>query len=137
MIDITRYEDRHFDGVKAVWEVAFPDDPPWNRAENAIPEKIAFQPELFFVALDDDQVAGAVIAGYDGHRGWVYSVAVLPEHRRKGVAAALIKEAEVRLRELGCRKVNLQVRSSNAGVIGLYRHLGYDIEDRISMGKRI
>ncbi|HEX5775131.1 MAG TPA: GNAT family N-acetyltransferase, partial [Caulobacteraceae bacterium] len=67
----------------------------------------------------------------------VYSVAVLPEHRRKGVAAALIKEAEVRLRELGCRKVNLQVRSSNAGVIGLYRHLGYDIEDRISMGKRI
>lgn len=137
MIQIARYEDRHFNGVKTVWEEAFPEDPPWNRAESAVPAKLAFQPDLLFVALDGDQVIGTAMAGYDGHRGWLYAVAVLSAYRRRGVASALVGEAEVRLRELGCGKINLQVRATNLGVIGLYRRLGYEIEDRVSMGKRV
>lgn len=136
MVKIARYEDRHFEGVRTVWEAAFPDDPPWNRAEHAIPAKMAFQPDLFLAALDGEAVIGTVMAGYDGHRGWLYALAVLPEHRRKGVAALLVEAAEARLRALGCEKVNLQVRASNTAVIGLYRRLGYEIEDRVSLGKR-
>jgi ribosomal protein S18 acetylase RimI-like enzyme len=137
MITIVGYDERYFGGVKSLWEVAFPDDPPWNRAENAIPAKVAFQPDLFFVALDGEQVVGTAMAGYDGHRGWLYAIAVLPDHRRRGVASALVRRAEADLRELGCRKINLQVRASNADAIAVYRGLGYEIEDRISLGKRV
>jgi ribosomal protein S18 acetylase RimI-like enzyme len=137
MIGIASYEDGHFEGVRAVWDIAFPDDPPWNRAEAAIPAKVAFQPDLFLVALDDGRVVGTAMAGYDGHRGWLYALAVLPSHRRKGVASALVAAAEARLRALGCGKINLQVRGSNTEVIALYRRLGYAVEDRVSLGKRV
>ena len=91
---------------------------------------------MFFVAADDtDSVVGTVIAGYDGHRGWIYSLAVDPSQQRRGIGSALVKQAEVALERLGCPKLNLQVRSDNASVIKFYQSLGYDTEDRISMGK--
>ena len=77
------------------------------------------------------------MAGYDGHRGWLYALAVMPSQRRKGVATALVREAERRLENLGCGKVNFQVRSSNSDVVDFYKRLGYEIEDRISMGRRL
>jgi len=77
------------------------------------------------------------MAGYDGHRGWLYAVAVLQSHQRQGVGTALVKEAEARLSALGCTKINLQVRSSNIAVVSFYRSLRYEIEERVSMGKRI
>jgi ribosomal protein S18 acetylase RimI-like enzyme len=133
---IAPYRSEQFEGVKALWQEAFPDDPPWNAAEIAIPAKLAVQPDLFFVALDGDQVVGSIMAGYDGHRGWLYALAVLNSHRRRGVGAALVLGAEDRLRSAGCDKINLQVRSTNAALVGFYRRLGYVIEERISMGKR-
>ena len=75
------------------------------------------------------------MAGYDGHRGWIYSVAVDPAHRRKGVASALMKHAEARLTERGCVKLNLQIIGTNQAVVAFYEALGYAVEDRISMGK--
>lgn len=137
MVAVLQYETRHFDGVRAIWEEAFPDDPPRNRAEQAIPAKLAFQPELFFVAVDGEQVIGTTMAGYDGHRGWLYAIAVLRSHHRRGVASMLVHEAEAHLRALGCGKVNLQVRATNKGAIEVYRRLGYVIEDRVSMGKQV
>lgn len=56
---------------------AFPNDRPWNAAEVAIPAKLVVQPELFLLALHEDMVVGSIMAGYDGHRGWLYRVAVL------------------------------------------------------------
>jgi ribosomal protein S18 acetylase RimI-like enzyme len=134
---IESYTPDRFDGVKVLWQEAFPDDPPWNKAEVAVPAKLAVQPELFLVALNGDQVAGSIMAGYDGHRGWLYAVAVLNSRRRQGVGTALVRSAEERLRSMGCRKINLQVRVSNAAVVGFYSRLGYEIEPRTSMGKRI
>jgi ribosomal protein S18 acetylase RimI-like enzyme len=131
------YGSAYFEGVKTLWQEAFPDDPPWNKAEVAIPAKLAVQPELFLVALDGDLVIGSIIAGYDGHRGWLYAVAVLNARRRRGVGAALVRAAEDRLRSMGCSKINLQVRATNAIVIEFYRRLGYMIEERTSMGKRV
>jgi hypothetical protein len=77
------------------------------------------------------------MAGYDGHRGWLYSVAVSPVHRRVGVGSALIREAEKRLLALGCHKINLQIVLANYSVAAFYRKLGYAIEERISMSKPI
>jgi ribosomal protein S18 acetylase RimI-like enzyme len=82
-------------------------------------------------------VAGTVLAGFDGVRGWIHHLAVLPAHRRRGVATQLMRAAERGLANLGCPKINLQVRAGNAGVIAFYRALGYQVEDRASLGKRL
>ena len=103
----------------------------------AIPAKLRVQPDLLLVAVDAGEVAGTAMAGYDGHRGWLYSIAVRRSHRRAGVGTLLVREAERRLAELGCTKVNLQVRAENAAVAGFYRALGYEVEERVSMGKRL
>jgi ribosomal protein S18 acetylase RimI-like enzyme len=136
-IAVGPYRDAQFEGVRALWEEAFPDDPPHNRAALAIPAKLAVQPELFLTALDGETVVGTVMAGYDGHRGWLYAVAVRRSHRRRGIGALLIREAEARLQALGCGKINLQVRAGNKAVAGFYEALGYAVEPRISMGKRV
>ena len=134
---IAPYSSEHFEGVKTLWQEAFPDDPAWNKAEVAVPAKLAVQPELFLVALDGDRVIGSVMAGYDGHRGWLHAVAVLNSRRRQGVGAALVRGAEDRLRSMGCSKINLQVRATNATIVEFYKRLGYAIEERTSMGKRL
>ena len=131
------YREQDFADVRMLWHDVFPDDPPWNSAEEAIPAKQAFQPELFLVAVDDGKVIGTIMAGYDGHRGWLYCVAVATQHRRCGIGSALVREAEIRLRALGCHKINLQIRLSNLPVQAFYDRLGYATEDRVSMGKRL
>jgi ribosomal protein S18 acetylase RimI-like enzyme len=133
---ILNYTERFFDGVMALWAEAFPDPPPWNSPDLVISAKTAVQPELFLVALDEECVIGTAMGGYDGHRGWLYTVAVLRTHRRSGVGSALIRELERRLGTMGCVKINLQVQAANSGVAEFYRRLGYVVEDRISMGKR-
>ena len=131
------YRKADFAEVRTLWQQVFPDDPPWNRAEEAVPAKLAIQPDLFLVASDGANVIGTIMAGYDGHRGWLYAVAVSESHRRAGVGSALVREAEIRLAALGCRKVNLQIRATNIQVQAFYDRLGYGTEDRISMGKRL
>jgi ribosomal protein S18 acetylase RimI-like enzyme len=124
VFEVVPYAPEHFGGVKALWEEAFPDDPPRNKAEVSISAKLAVQPELFLVAVEGDLVIGTTMAGYDGHRGWLYSVAVLKSRRRHGVGAALVRAAEERLRSAGCVKINLQVRTTNAAVVEFYARLG-------------
>jgi hypothetical protein len=85
---IAPYCSERFEGVKSLWQEAFPDDPPWNAAEIAIPAKLAVQPDLFFVALDGDQVVGSIMAGYDGHRGWLYASEFSPPPWRRGSTRA-------------------------------------------------
>jgi len=132
---IVSYSDEHFAGVKALWDEAFPDPKAWNAAHVVIPAKLAVQRDLFLVAVERDQVVGSAMAGYDGHRGWLYTVAVLEAFRRRGIGSALVCEAESRLVSLGCSKINLQIQPSNAAVADFYKTLGYDVEERISMGK--
>jgi len=95
------------------------------------------QRELFLVAVDGDVVLGSVMAGYDGHRGWVNYLAVDSEVRGRGIGRELMAQVERGLRVLGCPKVNLQVRATNAAAIGFYRRLGYLDDEVVSLGKRL
>ncbi|RUW52462.1 GNAT family acetyltransferase [Mesorhizobium sp. M1A.F.Ca.ET.072.01.1.1] len=135
MVSIVQYGERHFDGTDMLWREAFPNDAPWNAAHISIAEKLRFQPNLLLVAIEADQVVGSIMAGYDGHRGWISRIAVLQSHRQKGIGEALIQEAERRLASLGCVKINLQVVVSNSAVLAFYRKCGYEVEERVSMSK--
>jgi len=104
--------------------------------QKVIDEKLRVD-DLIFVAESGDTIVGACMAGYDGHRGWLYAVAVLPEHRRNSVGKRLVEAAIKALNELGCGKVNLQIRADNTEVAAFYQSLGFDVEDRMSMGMRI
>jgi ribosomal protein S18 acetylase RimI-like enzyme len=131
------FEESDSEAVAALWRDVFPDAPPWNDPRRDIERKLAIQRELFLVACESDRVVGTAMAGYDGHRGWVYYVAVSPDCRRRGIGAALMRSVEDALAERGCPKLNLQVRSSNRGVVDFYGRLGYEVEDRVSMSKRL
>lgn len=137
MPTISEYRDKYLAGVEALWREAFPNDAPWNKASIAIAEKMRFQPHLLLVALEGPLVVGSVMAGYDGHRGWISRIAVLRTHRRKGIGRALLSEGERRLAALGCIKVNLQVVETNSAVVRFYEEAGYEIEPRVSMSKHL
>jgi ribosomal protein S18 acetylase RimI-like enzyme len=134
---IRSYSESDEAAVAKLWREVFPGSPWWNHPETDIQRKLAVQRELFLVATIDSKIVGTAMAGYDGHRGWVYYVAVSPRHRRQGIGTALMERVEEELAGLGCPKLNLQVRASNEEVVAFYRKLGYQIEERISMGKRL
>lgn len=110
---------------------------PWNDPHKDIQRKLLVRPDLFLVGIVDDHILASVMAGYEGHRGWLNYLAVDPAHQRRGHARAMVAEAERLLRAAGCPKINLQVRTSNSGVIEFYRKLGYAADEVTSMGKRL
>ena len=108
-----------------------------NAPEVSIDLKTAYDPGLFLVAVDGGRLVGTVMGGYDGHRGWIYSLAVDEKERHRGVGTALMAEVERILKDRGCLKINLQVMPDNRGVVQFYQELGFAVEDRLSMGKRL
>jgi len=96
------------------------------------------QPELFVVAADrTGEIIGAVMAGFDGHRGWMNYLAVASSARGGGVGRALVTHVERELRALGCPKLNVQVRADNEAAVEFYRHLDFAVDDVVSLGKRL
>lgn len=136
-MNIRAYEHSDEQDVIALWREVLPDNAPHNDPATAIRKKLEVEHHLFFVADVDGKVVGTVMGGYDGHRGWIYSVAVRPQYRRRGIGGTLIRRLEEALTKRGCLKINLQVRTSNASVIAFYEKLGYVVEERVSMGKRL
>jgi ribosomal protein S18 acetylase RimI-like enzyme len=134
---IRRFEVSDEDEVTLLWQTVFADDPPWNTPAEVIRRKLDVQPDLFRVGVLEGKVVATVMAGYDGNRGWIYHLAVAPQLQGNGFGRAMMAEAERCLRALDCPKINLQVRASNALTTGFYQALGYAIEERISMGKRL
>lgn len=110
---------------------------PWNDPHRDIHRKLKVQPEMFLVGSLDGEIVATVMAGYDGHRGWINYLAVAPRYQRTGFGRSLMDEAEMLLGEAGCPKINLQVRTSNRDVIRFYQSLGYDLDDVVSLGKRL
>ncbi|MFQ5606379.1 MAG: GNAT family acetyltransferase [Candidatus Zixiibacteriota bacterium] len=136
-LTIRPYQDSDEDAVVSLWREAFPNASARNDPRMNIRMKLAFQPELLFVALKDGELVGTVMAGYEGHRGWANFAAVRKKLRRSGIGVALMKHAEQELRKIGCIKLNLQVRKTNAEVIRFYETLGYNVEEIVNMGKTL
>ena len=110
---------------------------PWNDPHKDIQRKLAVQPEMFLVGCSAGQIIASVMAGYEGHRGWINYLAVHPQYQRNGAGKRMMEEAESGLRATGCPKINLQIRSSNAAVIEFYKRIGFNADNVVSLGKRL
>ena len=129
------YQPTDRDQVVALWNDVFNNPAGRNEPHGSLDRKEAMEDELFFVAENGDEIIGTVMAGYDGHRGWLYSVAVAKNRRREGIATDLVRHAIDVLTKRGCPKINLQILADNAEVVAFYESLGFRVEERISMGK--
>ncbi len=136
MMEIRKYRAADREELIELWTHVFPNDPKHNKPELMIDAKLAID-DLIFVVEKHQQLVAACMAGYDGHRGWLYAVAVLPAYRRAGVGRRLVLFAMENLNSLGCIKVNLQIRADNHKVSAFYQSLGFRVEDRLSLGKHI
>ena len=125
------------EAVRNIWREQLIQNQPYHDIDISIDRKMAYQPELFFVGELDNQVVGTVMAGYDGHRGWLYAVAVDERYKRRGIARALVAHAEEALRKLDCVKINLQVEQGRDEVIGFWEALGWETHQHTSMGKAL
>ncbi len=110
---------------------------PWNDPTLDIKRKLDDSPDLFYLAWIKDNLAGTCMAGYDGHRGWIYYLGVAPQFQGKGVAQLLVEHGEKHLIKIGCPKINLMVRKTNNRVIGFYEKVGYSDDPVVVLSKRL
>ena len=136
-VEIRPFRESDEQAVIDLWRAVSLSSAPHNDPATALRTKLAVDRDLLLVAAVGGAVIATVMGGYDGHRGWVYAVAVRADHRRRGVGSALMRRIEAALAERGCLKVNLQVVASNLGAVAFYETLGYSVEERVSMGKRL
>ena len=95
------------------------------------------QDSTILIVEDDEKIIGAVVVGFDGHRGWYYYLGISPEHQNAGNGRLLVEAAEDWLLSRGAPKAMLMVRNSNSRVIGFYEKLGYTVEETSVLGKRL
>ena len=130
------YEVRDREGAISLWKkcglVV-----PWNDPVADIARKVEVGGELFLVGELSGDIVATVMGGYEGHRGWVNYLAVSPKYRRCGYGRAIMAEVERRIKARGCPKINLQVRSTNSEVISFYGSIGYNVDEVVSLGKRL
>lgn len=135
-VHIRPYQEPDGEAVVALWR-ACDLVVPWNDPFTDIERKLRVQPELLLVGTLGGKLVATVMAGYEGHRGWINYLAVAPECREQGLGRRMMDAAEARLRALGCPKINLQIRKSNPSAVGFYRAIGFVEDESVSMGKRL
>ena len=110
---------------------------PWNNPHKDIARKLQVQPEQFLVGILDSRLIATVMGGYDGHRGWINYLAVHPDFQGNGYGQGIMNSVETALREMGCPKINLQIRTGNDKIGSFYQKLGFTNDQVVSMGKRL
>ena len=119
-----------------LWEKVFPGAPAHNNPARDLRTRREIPPDLFLVAVSEGEIVGTVMAGCDGQEGWVYYLGVDPAFRRKRIGTRLMKRIEARLIGMGCQELRFQIWASKVEVQAFYETLGYQAEDRLTMGKR-
>lgn len=135
-MNIRPFENRDTDAVIALWQ-ACGLTRPWNNPALDIERKCKVKDNLFLIGETNGKITGSVMAGYDGHRGWINYLAVAPDHQQSGLGRQLMNAAEQRLRVLGCPKINLQIRHGNDAVTAFYEAIGFSEDPCVSYGKRL
>ena len=133
-LQVRPFQQSDREAVIAIWNDVLPSSTAWNEPGWVIDRKVARDGDLFFVGELDGNVVATVMAGFDGVRGWIYAMAVARDQQRKGLGRQIMEHALSRLNSLGCDKVNLQVRATNLPVVQFYESLGFETEERASMG---
>ena len=127
---------KHRSQVISLWNSVFAYKDRRNDPGIAIDKKLEVDDQIY-VAVNKKMILGTIMTGYDGHRVWIYSLAVHPEYRKAGIGTELLSHAEQCLTHAGCMKINLQILSTNTSVQDFYTKNGYKLEERISMGKQV
>lgn len=107
---------------------------PWNDPVRDFDSALA-SPASAILILKDRALAASVMVGFDGHRGWVYYLAVSPDRRREGFGRRLMGEAEQWLKARGAPKIQLMVREDNEAAIGFYEALGLERQKVVTLGR--
>ena len=110
---------------------------PWNDPVLDIQRKMGTDADGFLVGESDDQLVACIMAGYDGHRGWINYLAVDPRCQGQGLGREMVDAAVLKLESRGCPKINLQIRADNSDVIDFYSAIGFSEDKVVSMGKRL
>jgi ribosomal protein S18 acetylase RimI-like enzyme len=131
---ITPIQDSDVAGVVALWH-ACGLTRPWNDPASDIALARKGSNAAVLIGRDDSAIVATVLVGHDGHRGWVYYLAVSPDHRHKGYGRIMMETAERWLRERDIEKLQLLVRPDNTGVKDFYQSLGYGMQERIIYAK--
>ena len=122
------------DAVIALWD-ACGLTRPWNDPAADYARAIEGATSAILLMREDDRIIASVMLGFDGHRGWVYYLAVAPERRRAGLGRAMMDAAEAWLRERGAPKIQLMVREDNSHAIGFYKALGLETQKVVTLGR--
>ena len=136
-ITIRPFSTTDTDAVISLWKQCNLVSPKNDPVED-IRLKMEWQPEFFLIAENENStIVGSIMAGYEGHRGWINYLGVVPEYRKKGIATKLMEAAEKKLKTHGCPKINLQVRTSNSDVLVFYEKIGFKSDNVVGYGKRL
>ncbi|GAB1255858.1 GNAT family acetyltransferase [Aurantivibrio plasticivorans] len=135
-MNIRSFDEHDREAVIDLWQVCGL-VVPQNNPHKDIDRKLQDSGKLFLVGDIDGRIVASAMAGYDGHRGWINYLAVLPSMRREGLGREMMKAVEKRLLAVGCPKINLQIRTTNQQVIEFYEAIGYSMDRVVSMGKRL
>ncbi len=135
-LSITDLASADIESAVALWE-ACGLIRPWNDPRADARMALAGATSTILAGRVDGDLVATAMVGCDGHRGWVYYVAVDPGRRERGHGEAIMRAAEAWVRERGLPKLQLMVRGDNAAVVKFYEAIGYGIEDRIVMSKRL
>lgn len=133
-MEIRRYAEPDFPAVVALWDEAGI-SVPYNDPAQEIPLAVASPNAALFIGEEHGKLVGTVLAGHDGHRGWLYKLAVAPAQQQRGLGRRLVAHAESWLAQQGMPKINLMIRDTNATVRDFYVRLGYVVAPRIVMQK--
>ncbi len=130
------FEEQDLDKVISLWSecglLA-----PQNDPVKDIERKLKVDPDLFLVGIKESQIVATVMGGYEGHRGWINYLAVKPAEQRQGLGQKMMQSVEALIKDKGCPKINLQIRTSNKEVIAFYAALGYGDDNVVGLGKRL
>ncbi len=135
-LEIRAYADDDADTVVSLWSKCGLIRS-WNDPRMDIARKLDDSPGLLFVGESGGRLVSTCMAGYDGHRGWIYYLAVEPSMQGRGFGRAMMRHAERRLNAMGCPKIDLMVREGNEGVIEFYRRIGYGRDPVVVLSRRV
>jgi ribosomal protein S18 acetylase RimI-like enzyme len=132
-VEVLPFQPHDYEQVMALWQATEGITLREADAREAILAYVARNPGLSFVARDGDVLAGAVLAGTDGRRGYLQHLAVAPPYRGRGVGRALAERVIEALRVAGISKCHLMVRQENERAKTFWAHLGWTVREDISL----